>query len=125
MTQSQPQPKPCSNCPFRQSSYFVDCLSKYRRQEIIDGILPDSSFGCHKTTTHDDNGDYVWTDKERPCVGAALLIKRERGDHKANVCFRMAVMAKKFPIHLDDDPADPDCQDVYPTAQSFIDAEES
>lgn len=70
--------KPCKNCPFRADTEPFP-LGRDRRQQIADSLMSDAAFGCHETTTHDDDGRYKWTEKERPCVGAAKLIENELG----------------------------------------------
>lgn len=87
--------KPCNNCPFRADTKPFP-LGRDRRQQIADALLNDAAFGCHKTTSFDEDGIYKWTEKESPCVGAARLIENELGDVAANVAFRMAIAFKKF-----------------------------
>lgn len=80
--------KPCDNCPFRRDKVFP--LGEGRRQKIADAILKeDKNFGCHKTTKHDDDGQYVYTHQERPCAGAVYLVEKECKDVKANLSFRL------------------------------------
>jgi hypothetical protein len=108
--------KPCENCPFRRS--VRPPLGFVRRQEIAAAVLNDSRFGCHKTTTFKD-GEYKWTPKERPCIGAALLIQRERGSAIANLAFLLEVMAGRLQVPI------PDCAEVYKDSQEFINAEKT
>jgi hypothetical protein len=110
--------KPCLTCPFRVSNNPFP-LGRERRQNIVDGLLGDSPFGCHKTTHFDESGLYDWTERERPCVGAAKLIKNERGSVAANLAFRLAIVYQKF----DESAIDYSIQTLE-TAKDFISAED-
>jgi hypothetical protein len=61
---------PCDNCPFRND--IRPYLTRGRVREIVQS-LDRSSFPCHKTTTFDDEGEAVRTDKEMHCAGALIL----------------------------------------------------
>lgn len=76
--------KPCSNCPFRK-----DCmkgwLGKERTEDIVNTILNDGTFACHKTTEVKDEKEYSH------CAGALILLDKEKG-YFANVMVRLAKM---------------------------------
>ena len=65
---------PCVNCPFR--SDIPPYLRYTRVREIEDGLI-NGTFPCHKTITHDDDGEYISTDKEIHCAGALILCEKE------------------------------------------------
>lgn len=70
--------RPCPKCPFRK-----DCtpgwLSRARAEEIAGGLLeaPGTTFSCHETTQHDEQGEYDPQNDEQHCVGAMILIENE------------------------------------------------
>ena len=66
---------PCSSCPFRSDITFY--LYPARAQEILDAILVhDQTFACHKTTTHDEEGNACHAPDEQHCAGALILAER-------------------------------------------------
>lgn len=66
---------PCANCPFR--SDVTPYLEPGRVREILaDCVEGDASFHCHKTVTHDDDGDATTTGKELQCAGALIMAER-------------------------------------------------
>ena len=93
--------QPCKDCPFRSEVSF--CLGKERAQQIANEvILGDGALYCHKTLTYssiDDDGGYIHTGNEKPCVGAILAIAKERGDATANPWVRMGVRIKRIDIN--------------------------
>jgi hypothetical protein len=67
---------PCSNCPFRKD---ITPFLRPERVREIERSLVRSEFPCHKTTKHDDDGEYVGhTDQEMHCAGA-LILKEKLG----------------------------------------------
>ena len=110
--------KPCDDCPFRaDKDPFL--LGRQRREEIARSLLNDAPFGCHQTTSFSKNRDYEWTNRERPCIGAARLIERELGDCRANMAFRLAVAYKKLnPEEIDRTVPTLD------TVEAFVEAED-
>lgn len=64
---------PCKDCIFWKDGRFKG-LGTARRQEIADSLLSDQSFPCHKTTRHDEDGEYYHHDKEQHCAGATLVL---------------------------------------------------
>ena len=85
--------KPCDNCPFRKDYSFP--LGKERRVKIAKSLLEkDQTFGCHKTTTFDDNDKHIYTDKERPCAGAVHLVTEVTGTPFSNLSFRLLAVMK-------------------------------
>lgn len=62
--------RPCDNCPFRKVGGIR--LRRERAREIAkNAILHQGQvFQCHKTVTHDDDGEYVPTERDQYCAGA-------------------------------------------------------
>lgn len=74
---------PCSACPFRTDTGFVDSLPRERKREIVDSIIAGEVFTCHKTLKHpydDETGEYRKRDHLMPqelvCAGATLMCLR-------------------------------------------------
>jgi hypothetical protein len=65
---------PCPKCPFR--SDVAPFITAARAKQITSDVLAGASFHCHRTTTHNDDGDYVPTDRERMCAGAVILARK-------------------------------------------------
>ena len=76
--------RPCGNCPFRRDIDFY--LAVDRRTEIVDFLLDDHSFICHKTL-----------DKKvkQQCAGALISLAKD-GRLFDNFLFRLAAMAGEF-----------------------------
>jgi hypothetical protein len=110
--------KACAHCPFRTDRQPFP-LGRSRRREIANDILRDGNFGCHETTTFDDDGVYVFTPKERPCNGAVRLIEAVHGDCAANLSFRLAIKSGRLDRRKID-RSTPTCQ----TAEQFISMED-
>lgn len=64
---------PCDNCPFRSDKPFE--LRPGRVREIERSLVR-GEFPCHKTTTHDEDGDLHATDKSQHCAGALILLEK-------------------------------------------------
>jgi hypothetical protein len=87
-----PMNKMCDNCPFGHSPeqrHMRDSLMPGRFNEICQSVFLGFSFICHKTTTHDDDGEYRPGQKDRECAGAiafreAAITNRERADRRAS-----------------------------------------
>ena len=67
---------PCSNCPFRKD---IPPFLRPERVREIQRSLVRSEFPCHKTTTHDDDGDYVPKPGEEMHCAGALILKEKLG----------------------------------------------
>jgi hypothetical protein len=65
---------PCAHCPFRKD--IAPYLTSARVREIEDSLVR-SEFPCHKTTEHNDDGQYVSTRDEIHCAGALILMEKE------------------------------------------------
>jgi hypothetical protein len=65
---------PCANCPFRTD--VRPYLTRARVREIERSLVR-SEFPCHKTTEHDDEGEYTPTGDEIHCAGALILMQHE------------------------------------------------
>jgi hypothetical protein len=65
---------PCAACPFRSD---IRPFLRVARVREIERALVRSEFPCHKTTQHDDEGEYVPTGQEVHCAGALILLEKE------------------------------------------------
>lgn len=66
---------PCKNCPFRTDIDFP--LRTERVEEICDALVnQQATFACHKTTEHDEDGEYVRRDSEQHCAGALIMLEK-------------------------------------------------
>lgn len=75
---------PCESCPFRTDKLFF--LTPARAQEIVDALLTDKTFSCHKTVDYgkldeecdqDGNqGAHVPDADEQHCAGALIILER-------------------------------------------------
>jgi hypothetical protein len=66
--------KPCVRCPFRVTLPIP--LHPERAEEIADGLRMGGSFPCHKTTKHDDDGEYLPSRDEMHCAGATIILEK-------------------------------------------------
>jgi hypothetical protein len=69
----QPMLKMCDNCPFGHSpeqAHMRKSLARGRFNEICQSVFQGFPFICHKTTTHDDDGEHQPTTKDRECAGS-------------------------------------------------------
>ena len=81
---------PCNDCPFRADASY--CLSTKRKEDIAKSvILGDDGFPCHKTVDYSVSR-HDSSKTEKPCIGAALMVERVRGDMSASLYFRLAAM---------------------------------
>jgi hypothetical protein len=71
--------KPCPQCPFR--SDVKPFLTPERGEELAYAAQHRyQGFPCHKTTESDDDGDHVYTTKEKECAGYLTLKAQELGE---------------------------------------------
>lgn len=68
--------KPCDNCPFTYDGIRVQ---QERMEEFDEAMRQDVHFLCHKTCTHDDEGEPSTSGKEALCAGYEILNLREYG----------------------------------------------
>ena len=67
--------KPCKHCPFRND--IAAFLTTGRAIEIAASLEKDATFPCHKTTMHDDDGEYVQQEGvEQHCAGALIILEK-------------------------------------------------
>lgn len=68
--------KPCQHCPFRTDvKPFLHPERAYEIAGVSRNIY--SSFPCHKTTTHDDDGELEDREAEKECAGMLTMRARE------------------------------------------------
>jgi hypothetical protein len=63
----------CANCPFAtrgEGLRLRRSLMRGRWREILLGLRQGQVFYCHKTTEHDDDGEFVPTTDAKVCAGA-------------------------------------------------------
>lgn len=65
---------PCKNCPFRTD------VKPYLREGRVSGISrtltqEQGAFPCHKTVTHNDDGEKDSSLKEQHCAGALIMLE--------------------------------------------------
>lgn len=65
---------PCPKCPFRTD--IAPFITAARASQITHDVLAGASFHCHRTVTHDDDGEYVSGNRERLCAGAVILARK-------------------------------------------------
>jgi hypothetical protein len=88
---SEPSEGLCSDCPFGNKPaqlHMRRSLRPGRFEEICQAVWLGVFFPCHKTTTHDENDEYVRTGKERQCAGSIQFMEsarqvRERAEARA------------------------------------------
>lgn len=62
---------PCHNCPFRTD--VTPFLRPERAREIASELRRSGSFHCHKTTSHDEDGEVEHNGREQECAGSLIL----------------------------------------------------
>lgn len=67
--------KPCVDCPFRKDGTKIGLvLTQERAIEIAESVFNmGDNFPCHKTSYHNDDGEYEYNNKESQCAGAAIM----------------------------------------------------
>ena len=64
-------PTKCDTCPFHTTGPGLRLRKTLRRwSQILASIRRGEAFYCHKTTTHDEDGEFVPTRAARYCAGA-------------------------------------------------------
>ena len=71
----------CHDCPFGNSEaqrHMRNSLRPGRFEEIAQSVWQGAFFACHKTTRgeEDDEGNYIYTGKEKQCRGAIEFVER-------------------------------------------------
>ena len=67
--------KPCEDCPFRNDKEHQRGWLGEDRASEIERSLSRHTFPCHKTTKHDDDGNYQQRPKEQHCAGALIMLE--------------------------------------------------
>jgi hypothetical protein len=88
----KPRVRMCDSCPFGRSpaqQHMRRSLRRGRFEEICQSVFAGFIFACHKTTSHDDNGEWVPSERDRECAGAIGFVRRatdsrERRERKAS-----------------------------------------
>lgn len=110
--------KPCANCPFRSDKPELrHWLGNKRAQQIADSVFKHGhNFPCHKTTEHDDNGQYQYNNNESQCAGAAIMqIKTRNPSAWMQVAERLGFAEKIKLTNLDLDSSN-----VFDTPEAFV-----
>jgi len=77
--------KPCKNCPFR-----TDCLKGWLGEDRAEEIVNGGEFACHETTTFDDEGEPIESDKDKHCAGFLILLEKVQKPHQMmRICERL------------------------------------
>lgn len=69
----------CADCPFGRTPkqmHMRRSLRAGRFDEICQSVFQGYAFICHKTTTHDDEGEWEPTAKDRECLGSIEFRER-------------------------------------------------
>ena len=70
----------CSDCPFGNSKsqrHMRGSLRPGRFEEIAQAVWQGAYFPCHKTTQHDEDGEYVRNNpREVQCIGSIEFVER-------------------------------------------------
>ncbi len=82
--------KPCDACPFCPGRFLG--LRRGRVIEIVEGLRSGSSFPCHKTVEHDDEGDPSLVLGGAFCAGAMIMLEKAQDPEQQphNHALRMA-----------------------------------
>ncbi len=75
-------------CDSLAQQHMRKSLAKGRFNEICQSVFQGFPFMCHKTTTHDDDGNHVLTKRDRECAGSiqfreTAIRNRERAESRA------------------------------------------
>lgn len=83
---------PCRDCPFRTDIVFY--LTEGRVREICRHLIDfDGTFTCHKTTQHDEDGEYIPLATEQHCYGAMVfLMKKEKPNQLMRIAERVGMI---------------------------------
>jgi len=81
----------CDNCPFGHSAgqtHMRTSLARGRFDEICQSVWRGEVFICHKTTSHDDEGEWSPGSKDKECAGSiqfreAATENREQAQRRA------------------------------------------
>lgn len=68
--------RPCESCPFSTNPGAVRYLGYDRAEQIVESVLNDETFTCHKTNDF-SSGDVVETSDSQHCAGVLILLERE------------------------------------------------
>lgn len=69
----KPMESMCDNCPFghsKEQAHMRNSLAKGRYNEICQSVFRGELFVCHKTSDHDDEGEWRPTGRDRECAGS-------------------------------------------------------
>jgi hypothetical protein len=88
----------CANCPFAtkgEGRQLRRTLAPGRWREIVTSLLRGDVFYCHKTTKHDDDGEFTPGLGEKVCAGALeFQAKADVSSNYQRVCERLEATAK-------------------------------
>jgi len=88
----QPMAQICDNCPFGHSpkqTHMRRSLARGRFNEICQSVFLGHPFICHKTTSHDDDGEWLPSERDRECAESIAfrenaIANRREAERRAN-----------------------------------------
>jgi hypothetical protein len=86
----------CDTCPFGHSAeqtHMRKSLRPGRFDEICQSVFRGEVFVCHKTTKHDDDGEWTPSESDRECFGSIQF--RERAIANRNRSEKLSRTKKK------------------------------
>lgn len=69
----------CESCPFghsKEQRHMRNSLAKGRFDEICQSVWRGEVFICHKTTKHDDEGEWLPSKGDKVCAGSLQFLER-------------------------------------------------
>lgn len=88
--------QPCNNCPFLIENGIT--LTAPRIEEIVNTLLHDGSFNCHKTIDYSSDEPRITRDSKL-CFGSALFLENVAlGGCRSNVIYRFGLKMGHFSV---------------------------
>lgn len=107
--------QPCNNCPFLVENGIT--LTTSRIEEIVNTLMHDGSFNCHKTVDYSGDEPRVTKDSKL-CFGSVLFLENiAQGGCRSNVIYRLGLKIGHFAI--DDLRKD---ESVFQSLEDILDA---
>lgn len=95
--------EPCEKCPFRND------IRPYLTPGRVEEIVESTSFPCHKTIGHDDEGEAVENKNSQMCAGYMIMLeKMEQPSQMMRIAERLGKYDRKklnmqSPVYEDGD----------------------